>query len=240
MKKSSIGTKKRNSRNAIALPTSVPAESRSRCHTRTHDVDERTVLVLVVGLPRPGLWPDVYRRMPPLASEREAGQDLVERLDRRLGRQLRVLGLRLRLHSRHRGTCGGLTPMAHDWREAGRCVGACRERLGLLLGALLAPIRHHDVRRGSVSDRVCAARYRLWRSGRGAAFLAESMGAEVAGIDAAEDADRPRTAAATHTPTSALGSMFELPWPDESFDVASRSTASGAATSRRSTRRTAS
>ena len=70
VKNRTIGTKKRNSRNAIALPTSVPAESRVAVPHADAYVDERPVLVLVVGL----LCLDPALRVPPhapLAGKRE-------------------------------------------------------------------------------------------------------------------------------------------------------------------------
>jgi ubiquinone/menaquinone biosynthesis C-methylase UbiE len=106
--------------------------------------------------------------------------------------------------------------MAHDWREAGNAWGhaandwacfwehystptvtAIFDRLGVGPG-----VRLLDVACGS----------------GGVARLARSMGAEVVGIDAAEELV---DIAQLRNPDADIrvGSMFELPWEDESFDA---------------------
>ena len=113
--------------------------------------------------------------------------------------------------------CGGLPPMPHDWREAGDAWGHAANDWACLM-------EHYSV------DAVTTMFARLGvgpdvrlldiACGAGAVTRrAAAMGAEVAGIDAAEELI---DVAQLRLPEAdiRIGSMFELPWPDESFDVA--------------------
>ena len=106
--------------------------------------------------------------------------------------------------------------MAHDWREAGSAWGHAANDWACFwehysTPSVVAMFPRLGVGPGvTLLDVAC---------GSGAvAFLAESTGAEVAGIDAAEDLI---DVAQLRNPNAdiRLGSMFELPWADESFDV---------------------
>jgi SAM-dependent methyltransferase len=109
------------------------------------------------------------------------------------------------------------TNTGHDWREAGDAWGHSAADWACLFEhicfeAVLAVFSRTGIGPGArVLDVAC---------GSGMAMrLAHGCGAVVSGIDAAEalvDIARVRTPDADVR----LGSMFELPWPDESFDVA--------------------
>lgn len=110
----------------------------------------------------------------------------------------------------------GTVPEGHDWREAGEAWGHAAADWSCLfehyavdvLGALLPAVRVGPRRR--LLDLACGAGLAL--------RLAHGAGAVVAGIDAAAalvDVARERTPEADVR----LGSMFELPWPDRSFDA---------------------
>lgn len=106
--------------------------------------------------------------------------------------------------------------MAHDWREAGSAWGHAANDWSCFWEHYSTPIVMAMFPRLGVGPGV---RLLDVACGSGAvAFLAESTGAEVAGIDAAEDLI---DVAQLRNPNAdiRLGSMFELPWADESFDV---------------------
>ena len=107
--------------------------------------------------------------------------------------------------------------MAHDWREAGDAWGHAANDWACLMehysvDAVTTILARLDVGPGvRFLDIACGA--------AGVARRAAAMGAEVAGIDAAEaliDLAELRLPDADIR----IGSMFELPWPDECFDVA--------------------
>ena len=106
--------------------------------------------------------------------------------------------------------------MAHDWREAGSAWGHAANDWSCFWEHYSTPSVVAMFPRLGVGPGV---RLLDVACGSGAvAFLAESTGAEVAGIDAAEDLI---DVAQLRNPNAdiRLGSMFELPWADESFDV---------------------
>lgn len=108
------------------------------------------------------------------------------------------------------------TTESHDWREAGEAWGHSAAEWACLyehyaIDAILAIFGRTEISDTTrLLDVAC---------GSGLALrLANAMGAKTAGIDAAAsliDIARERN------PNShlELGSMFELPWPDNSFDV---------------------
>ena len=107
-------------------------------------------------------------------------------------------------------------PPAHRWEEAGEAWGSRAADWACLyehysLDVLLALLPRLGVGPGtSLLDVAC---------GSGMAVrVADGMGANVAGIDAAAELV---AVACARTPTADLrvGSMFELPWPDEHFDA---------------------
>ncbi len=104
---------------------------------------------------------------------------------------------------------------SHEWEEAGEAWGSRAPDWSCLyehysLDMLIALLPRLGVGPGmSLLDVAC---------GSGLAVrIADGMGAELAGIDAAPEL---MVVACERTPTADLrvGSMFELPWPDESFD----------------------
>ncbi|MEY2449644.1 MAG: hypothetical protein QOH79_3120, partial [Acidimicrobiaceae bacterium] len=104
----------------------------------------------------------------------------------------------------------------HDWREAGEAWGHAANDWGCLFEhyatAVIGAIHHRaDVGPGTeLLDVACGAGLALVR--------AEERGATVHGLDAAEplvEIARARLPVADIR----VGSMFELPWPDASFDV---------------------
>ncbi len=106
---------------------------------------------------------------------------------------------------------------AHDWQEAGEAWGHAATEWACFyehyaLDVILALFGRVDVGPGrSLLDIAC---------GSGLAVrLADGMGSSVAGIDAAAELMK---VAQARTPDAdlRLGSMFELPWPDETFDAA--------------------
>ncbi len=105
---------------------------------------------------------------------------------------------------------------AHDWREAGEAWGHAANDWSSLyehyaIDVIVAMFGRAGVGPGTtLLDVAC---------GSGLAVrLAAAMGAQVAGIDAAEDL---MAIARARTPRAdlRLGSMFELPWADETFDA---------------------
>ena len=106
----------------------------------------------------------------------------------------------------------------HDWREAGEAWGHSAADWACLyehyaLDAMMAIFQRIGV--GAVGD----LRLLDMACGSGLAIRhAEAMGATTAGIDAAESLI---AIAAARTPASdiRLGSMFDLPWDDQSFDA---------------------
>jgi SAM-dependent methyltransferase len=105
----------------------------------------------------------------------------------------------------------------HDWRQAGEAWGHRANDWACLwehysLDVLVAMFSRLGVRPGTgLLDIAC---------GSGLAVrVADAMGAEVAGIDAADELI---AVARERTPGADLrvGSMFELPWADASFDAA--------------------
>jgi SAM-dependent methyltransferase len=107
-------------------------------------------------------------------------------------------------------------PPAHRWKEAGEAWGSRAPDWACLyehysLDMLLALLPRLGVGPGtSLLDVAC---------GSGLAVrVADGMGAEVAGIDAAAELV---AVACARTPTADLrvGSMFALPWRDENFDA---------------------
>jgi SAM-dependent methyltransferase len=107
-------------------------------------------------------------------------------------------------------------PPPHRWEEAGEAWGSRAADWACLyehysLDMLLALLPRLGVGPGiSLLDVAC---------GSGLAVrVADGMGADVAGIDAAAELV---AVAGARTPTADLrvGSMFELPWPDEHFDA---------------------
>ncbi len=214
VKNSSIGAKKRNRRNAIALPTSVPAESRSRCQTADADVHEADGPCTCRRSPRPAPGP-IRSGAAPTRVRTRSGTGF-RRAPRSLPAAAPVPLTRTPVAQPSSWHLWWTDAVAHDWREAGSAWGhaandwscfwehystpsvvAIFQRLGVGPG-----VRLLDVACGSGGVRV----------------LAESTGAEVAGIDAAEDLI---DVAQLRNPNAdiRLGSMFELPWADESFDV---------------------
>ncbi len=114
-------------------------------------------------------------------------------------------------------TTSGHESADHDWREAGAAWGHAAADWACLyehysVEALAAMCAATGVAKGKdVLDVACG-------SGYGMRFM-RGMGATVAGIDASE----PLVAIARERNPDAdirLGSMFELPWDDASFDVA--------------------
>jgi len=114
-------------------------------------------------------------------------------------------------------TTAGSTSSAHDWHEAGDAWGHAATEWATLyehyamdiLLAIFAKIGVDADR--EVLDIACG-------SGLGTR-LADAMGAQVHAIDASETLVR---IAEDRSPASdiRLGSMFELPWSDDSFDAA--------------------
>ncbi len=106
--------------------------------------------------------------------------------------------------------------MAHDWREAGSAWGHAANDWACLwehysFPTVMAIFGRLGVGPGvKLLDVACGS--------GGVARLAGAMGADVAGIDAAEELI---DVAQLRNPEAdiRLGSMFELPWADESFDV---------------------
>jgi SAM-dependent methyltransferase len=107
-------------------------------------------------------------------------------------------------------------PTSHRWEEAGEAWGRRAADWACLyehysLDMLLTLLPRLGVGPGiSLLDVAC---------GSGMAVrVADGMGADVAGIDAAAELV---AVARARTPTADLrvGSMFELPWPDEHFDA---------------------
>ena len=107
-------------------------------------------------------------------------------------------------------------PPPHRWEEAGEAWGSSADDWACLyehysLDMLLALLPRLGVGPGtSLLDVAC---------GSGLAIrVADGMGADVAGIDAAAELV---AVARARTPTANLrvGSMFELPWRDEHFDA---------------------
>jgi ubiquinone/menaquinone biosynthesis C-methylase UbiE len=107
-------------------------------------------------------------------------------------------------------------PTSHDWEEAGEAWGSRAADWACLyehysLDMLLALLPRLGVGPGtSLLDVAC---------GSGMAVrVAHGMGADVAGIDAAAELV---AVACERTPKADLrvGSMFELPWPDDHFDA---------------------
>lgn len=117
--------------------------------------------------------------------------------------------------TRQPGTAGALE--GHDWRTAGEAWGSSANDWSCLyehyaidvLIALFAGVGVGPTTR--LLDIACG-------SGLGAR-IADAMGATVAGIDAAAELV---AVARERTPTADLriGSMYALPWADESFDAA--------------------
>lgn len=109
------------------------------------------------------------------------------------------------------------TPGGHDWRAAGDAWGANANDWACLyeqyaIDVLLAMLPRLGVAPGTrLLDIACGA-------GLGVR-LAAGAGADVAAIDASVELV---AVARLRTPTAdvRLGSMFELPWPDEAFDAA--------------------
>jgi SAM-dependent methyltransferase len=109
------------------------------------------------------------------------------------------------------------SPDGHDWRAAGAAWGSRANDWSCLyehysVDVLIALFARLGVGGAtSVLDIACGSGLSV--------RLADAMGATVAGIDAAEDLI---DVARARTPGADLrvGSMYELPWPDESFDVA--------------------
>lgn len=108
-------------------------------------------------------------------------------------------------------------PRHHDWREAGAAWGRRANDWACLYehysSEVLAAI-HHRIGTGPgmrLLDIACGA--------GGAIRHVEALGATAAGIDAAEDLI---AIARARTPGADLrvGSMFELPWADGTFDAA--------------------
>jgi len=105
----------------------------------------------------------------------------------------------------------------HDWRAAGEAWGSRANDWSCLyehysIDVLIALFARLDV--GPTTNMLDIA------CGSGLAVrLADAMGATVAGIDAADDLI---AVARQRTPTAdlRLGSMYALPWGDESFDAA--------------------
>jgi SAM-dependent methyltransferase len=105
----------------------------------------------------------------------------------------------------------------HDWREAGEAWGHSAADWACLyehyaIDVLIAIFDRLRVTSGmQLLDIACGSGFALRR--------AEAMGAETAGIDAASSL---LDLAAARNPNAdlRLGSMFELPWDDESFDAA--------------------
>jgi SAM-dependent methyltransferase len=108
------------------------------------------------------------------------------------------------------------TEQTHDWREAGAAWGHQANDWACLyehysLDVLVAVLQRLDVGADTrLLDIACG-------SGLGVR-LATGIGAAVSAIDAAEDLV---AVARLRAPTAdvRLGSMFDLPWPDESFDA---------------------
>ncbi len=128
----------------------------------------------------------------------------------------------LRADSQQRGDAAETSEVVesgdgHDWRAAGVAWGhratdwACFYE-HYAIDVLVAIFGHMPVGPGtSMLDIAC---------GSGLAVrLAQGMGATVSGIDASAEL---LSVAAARTPDAdlRLGSMFELPWPDASFDAA--------------------
>ena len=109
-----------------------------------------------------------------------------------------------------------IAPIDHDWKSAGAAWGHAANDWSCLyehyaFDATIAIFQRVGVTEGTdLLDVAC---------GSGLAIRhATAMGAETAGIDAAESLIN---IAATRNPRSdvRLGSMFDLPWDDETFDV---------------------
>lgn len=104
----------------------------------------------------------------------------------------------------------------HDWQEAGDAWGHAASEWACLyehysLDVLLAVFQRVGITAGTdVLDMACGAGLAL--------RIADAAGANVAGIDAASAL---LEVAQERTPQAdiRLGSMFELPWNDDSFDV---------------------
>jgi SAM-dependent methyltransferase len=106
---------------------------------------------------------------------------------------------------------------AHDWRAAGEAWGSSANDWSCLyehysidvLIALYARLAVGPTTR--LLDIACGSGF--------AVRIADAMGATVAGIDAATDLV---AVARERTPTAdvRVGSMYEMPWADESFDAA--------------------
>ena len=109
---------------------------------------------------------------------------------------------------------------AHDWREAGEAWGHSAADWACLYEHYALDVMIAIFQRVGVGDRF-GERVRLldMACGSGLAIRhATAMGATTAGIDAAESL----VAIATDRNPDAdlrLGSMFELPWDDESFEA---------------------
>ena len=108
-------------------------------------------------------------------------------------------------------------PRGHDWEQAGAAWGHAADDWACLFEpyateAIACAFHHVGVGTGvRLLDIACGSGLALRR--------ASAMGADVAGIDAAgELVDIART----RNPDAdiRLGSMFELPWPDATFDAA--------------------
>ncbi len=109
---------------------------------------------------------------------------------------------------------------AHDWREAGEAWGHSAADWACLYEHYALDVMIAIFQRVGVGDRF-GERVRLldMACGSGLAIRhATSMGATTSGIDAAESLI---AIAADRNPDAdlRLGSMFELPWDDESFDA---------------------
>jgi len=109
------------------------------------------------------------------------------------------------------------TTQAHDWREAGDAWGHASNDWATLyehyaIDIFLAVFPELSIAQGvDVLDIACG-------SGLGAR-LATAMGANISGIDASESLVAIAQSRAPEADIQ-LGSMFDLPWADESFDAA--------------------
>jgi SAM-dependent methyltransferase len=106
--------------------------------------------------------------------------------------------------------------MAHDWREAGSAWGHAADDWACLVEHYSTPAVIAMFQRLGVGP---ATKLLDVACGSGAVVrLARSMGAEVAAIDAAEELI---DVAQLRNPDADIrvGSMFELPWDRDSFDV---------------------
>jgi SAM-dependent methyltransferase len=115
------------------------------------------------------------------------------------------------------GTSEGTGDRAHDWRDAGAAWGHAAADWSTLFetyscAALLEVVRWLGLAPGvALLDIACGSGWPTMQ--------AAGTGAEVAGIDASHELIE---IARLRNPQADLrvGSMFELPWPDESFDAA--------------------